>query len=157
VYIANHLSNEDHFDELFHIYLVIKTDLGFILIEKTERINITNRISFFRDSERFEIPSEDIPEDLTFGEFVENAQKYMGVKQFFSYEISSNNCQNFICGLLAGSGVKSGNTFCLQHVSSIFANHPESRKILNSIIGSKTLIDRFEDETIYHNNPMRKK
>jgi hypothetical protein len=54
----------------------------------------------------------------------------MGVRSFFSYDIAINNCSNFIVVILAGNGIKTGNSFALQNVASIFANHREAKKII---------------------------
>jgi hypothetical protein len=150
--IANHLSQKDHFDKLFHIYAIINTDLGEILVEKNERIHITNHISYYRDSEYFTIPCEDIGE-LTFGEMFENTQKYMGTRAFFGYDVALNNCQHFIVSMLSANDIKSGNSWCLQSVSSIFANHRECKKIINEIIGYKTILDREVD--VITENPLK--
>ena len=59
----------------------------------------------------------------------------MGLDRFFSYQSSSNNCQDFCLGLLIANGINddSLNTFIKQDVSSIFANNPYLRRFTNNI------------------------
>jgi hypothetical protein len=59
----------------------------------------------------------------------------MGVDKFFTYQSTSNNCQDFAISLLIANGINddSLNTFIKQDVRSIFANNAYLRRFVNNI------------------------
>jgi hypothetical protein len=154
--IASHLSHNQVYEKLYHVYLIVQfEEYGQLVVEKTEIVSISNTINYFRDAEYHNIPNSEIPEGLTFGEFISEGQKYMTPQRFFQYSVSTANCQDFAVSLLEANNIKSGATgFILQPVSSIFANHRRCREIIDEIIHTRAMLDVGYD-TINELNPMR--
>ena len=106
------------YDNLFHLFMVFNTSKGQILLEKNARINASTTIPKSEDwYDLNEVPH------LTFNDYVQNAKKAMGSK-FFPYHPNTNNCQDFISGVLQANGIRDQNVynFVKQDTSMIFKN-----------------------------------
>jgi hypothetical protein len=106
------------YDNLFHLFMVFKTSKGEILLEKNARIN--SSLTIPKSEDWYDL--NDVPK-MTFNEYVQNAKKAMGAK-FFPYHPSTNNCQDFIKGVLEANGIRDQNVynFVKQDTSVIFKN-----------------------------------
>ena len=106
------------YDNLFHLFMVFKTSKGEILLEKNARINASTTIP--KSEDWYDL--NDVPH-LTFNDYVQNAKKAMGSK-FFPYHPNTNNCQDFISGVLQANGIRDQNVynFVKQDTSMIFKN-----------------------------------
>jgi hypothetical protein len=104
------------YDQLFHLYILVN---GKYRMEKNETINFA---SGSKSSDC--IPIENIPENLTIAEFVNNAVKKMGKNRFFTYSAFKFNCQDFILGLLQSNGIKAPVSFIDQKASEIVKQLP---------------------------------
>lgn len=129
-WLANHLTVGEPYDKLFHLFLVVNTSQGSLLIEKNEVINIAQFHGFKQGDETMIISN--FPR-VTINQLLENTRRRMGDDNFFSYQASSNNCQVFILNILEANNIHSGKEFILQDTGSIFKNHPELRKTANTI------------------------
>ena len=98
------------YDKMFHLQLRIND----ILVEKNEVINITENLSSITDKSEQLIVSS-FP-NITIGEFMQKAEDSMGTG-FWLYDAFSNNCQNFIMGLLSANN-------CLTQEAKAFIYQP---------------------------------
>ena len=120
------------YDKLFHLSLDIRLTNGkTIKIEKNERITITQIYNIDNNSNNdlnISLPN------ITLNEFINNGYKQMG-SNFFTYSGSSNNCQNFILGLLKGSGALTpeAQQFIKQDTEHLFENIPWTKRIMDTI------------------------
>jgi hypothetical protein len=106
------------FDELFHLFMVFKTTKGEILFEKNARINASTTIP--KSEDWFDISS--VP-NKTLNDYIQTTKKAMGSK-FFPYHPNTNNCQDFIKGVLLANGINDQKAidFVKQDTSVIFKN-----------------------------------
>ena len=104
------------YDDLFHLFMVFNTSKGEILLEKNARINASTTIP--KSEDWYDL--NDVP-NITFNDYVQNAKKSMGDK-FFPYHPNTNNCQDFIKGVLEANGIRDQNVynFVKQDTSMIF-------------------------------------
>ena len=87
------------FDELFHLFMVFKTTKGEILFEKNARINASTTIP--KSEEWYDL--NDVPKK-SLNDYIQTSKKAMGSK-FFPYHPSTNNCQDFIKGVLEANWI----------------------------------------------------
>ena len=106
------------YDQLFHLFMIFKTTKGDILFEKNARINASTTIP--KSEDWYEINS--VP-NKTLNDYIQTAKKAMGSK-FFPYHPSTNNCQDFIKGVLESNGINDINAinFVKQDTTMIFKN-----------------------------------
>ena len=106
------------YDNLFHLFMIFKTSKGQILLEKNARINASTTIP--KSEDWYDITS--VP-NKTLNDYIQTAKKAMGPK-FFPYHPNTNNCQDFIKGVLQANGINDQNAinFVKQDTSMIFKN-----------------------------------
>jgi hypothetical protein len=140
-YFSNNLTSEEQFDKLFHLYMIITTNRGKILIEKNENINMDTNIPNIKSAESYII--HNIPQGIKLRTFLDNCRKRMGDSLYFDYNVSSNNCQYYVMNLLLANNITDGIQFVKQNTGSIFKNHPILRKSINSIVDIASYGDRI--------------
>jgi len=108
------------YDNLFHLFMIFKTTKGEILFEKNARINASTTIP--KSEDWFDINS--VPHK-TLNDYIQTTKKAMGSK-FFPYHPNTNNCQDFIKGVLLANGINDQKAidFVKQDTSMIFKNKP---------------------------------
>jgi hypothetical protein len=106
------------YDNLFHLFMIFNTSKGQILFEKNARINASTTIP--KSEDWYDITS--VP-NKTLNDYIQTAKKAMGPK-FFPYHPNTNNCQDFIKGVLESNGINDQNAinFVKQDTSMIFKN-----------------------------------
>ena len=106
------------YDNLFHLFMVFNTSKGEILFEKNARINASTTIP--KSEDWYDL--NDVPH-LTLNDYIQNTKKAMG-SRFFPYHPNTNNCQDFISGVLQANGIRDQNVynFVKQDTSMIFKN-----------------------------------
>ena len=132
-WISNRLSNE-HYDKLFHLYSVFELENGVrLLVEKNSTPNISVKLPPTLHNDDFERISH-IP-NITLNQFLNNAIQKMGQDNFWRYSPQTQNCQDFILGLLHSNNIHQSEKFIKQNVDSIFESHKELhvRKALNTL------------------------
>ena len=127
--VINALSNVPY-DKLYHLFLQIKTNIGEVLLEKNEVINMGIN-SYPRFAETYDI--KNVPPNLTVNNLLENTEKRMGRQKFLSYSAYDNNCQHFILNVLQANGIIEGTDFIKQNTEGIFENNDSLRKFANTI------------------------
>ncbi len=106
------------YDNLFHLFMIFKTSKGEILFEKNARIYASTTIP--KSEVWYDL--NDVP-NKTLNDYIQTAKKAMGSK-FFPYHPSTNNCQDFISGVLQANGIRDQNVYAFvkQDTSMIFKN-----------------------------------
>jgi len=107
------------YDVLFHLFVVLHTDRNRrVLFEKNERINARDDAGNLSTAEKMVVPN---PPQCTISQLITNTANYMG-KRFIPYNPASNNCQDFITGMLLSNGVNDPSVldFVKQDTASIF-------------------------------------
>jgi len=117
------------YDKLYHLSLVINDDTR---IEKNEQIKI-DKYSNRANEEFLDIPLQG--KNLTIKQLFDNGAQYMGEK-FVPYDALTNNCQDFIIGLLRGSKLSSPGieAFIKQPVNELVDNLPDYVKTTTNAI-----------------------
>lgn len=117
------------YDTLFHLFIVMDTTKGQILIEKNAVINMD--ISPHINAEYMTVPN--VP-SITINQLVDNTKQQMGDK-FIYYSAYKNNCQDFVYNVLTSNGMSDPAVleFVKQDTNGIFNTHPNFRKLANSV------------------------
>jgi len=110
------------YDKLFHLRVDIQTDMGYVSLEKNEVINMDINPSTSPDAEIQLI--QDPPSQITINQLLENARTVMGDSAFFKYSVKTNNCQDFITGVLKASsiGTQADYDFVKQDTAQLFGD-----------------------------------
>ena len=118
------------YDTLFHLFIIFSTNIGNILVEKNEVINIVLNPSL--DAEYYELNI--IPLNLTVNTILKQTQQRMH-NRFVTYSAYNNNCQDFIEILLISNNInnKAALKFVKQDTEDIFKHKPTLRKFSNTI------------------------
>lgn len=109
---------EEGFDKLFHIKLVVNNKFA---LEKRPSVYFGN-IRHEKDEEELNIP---VNKKMTIGELISKAQMRMKNK-FTEYDAFTNNCQDFIKGVLVSNGLYSPsiNSFVYQDITKLIQKLP---------------------------------
>ncbi|RTL06722.1 hypothetical protein EKK58_04265 [Candidatus Dependentiae bacterium] len=134
------LVKKEGYNTLYHLSLILSLSSGERLIyEKNEVVYIhpvSQSSSLKPNTQYMDIP---VNKKITLNEFINNAIKYMGEKNYFQYRSLTNNCQNFIENSLKGSGLADAKTagFIFQDMSNIRKEmnktHGYFEKLLNGV------------------------
>ena len=120
------------YDTLFHLFMILHTTKGKVLIEKNSVINMDIGHSIHDNGERIQVPN--VPSHLTVNQLVENTKNRMGDK-FIRYSAADNNCQDFLQNVLLANGMNDPTVmaFVKQDTTSIFKTHPQFRKFVDDV------------------------
>lgn len=119
------------YDKLFHLFMILSTNKGEVLLEKNQVINMDLNPNIPKEAEYITI--ENIPNNVTINELINNTRKRMGEQKFFSYNAFKNNCQHFIENVLLSNNMNEGLDFIKQDTEDIFKNNPNLRKFANTL------------------------
>lgn len=115
-----------NYDDIYHLAMVIDTDMGPLSTEKIPRVvlnegDISNKVGFNKaQAQKMDIP---ITKTITVGELFNNAiQGFNNNQSFFNYHPVNLNCQHYITQLLKYSNLlsSSANEFINQDVQQLF-------------------------------------
>lgn len=127
----NEAKKNANFDNLFHLYMVLKLDNGTdILIEKNENIYIRDDFNKSKDNESIDIDISDKKlskgSTMNLDTLLYNTEKLMGKFYFYQYNAKSNNCQDFLMNILKANGLadKKYSDFIKQDLEVLFQNLP---------------------------------
>jgi len=121
------------YDKLFHLSLQCFCASGFsFTIEKNEVIRVGKVRSTQKDGDNMKI-NEGM--NISVNEMVHNTIEHMTSKKFFNYQSNTNNCQNFIIGILRANRILKPEyeEFIKQDTASIFEGNPLLRKFANTL------------------------
>lgn len=129
-------------DKLFHLFLYVKTDQNYFIIEKNDVITISRK-SIPNKSQTMSV---NIASNYTMNSLLEKTRNYMGNK-FFTYSGSHNNCQFFIDSILKSNQLSNSenNKFIMQDTRHLFEKNERFRKLANSVTDIAAIKSRIDD------------
>lgn len=136
-------------NDLFHLGVVVGLTSptgkhAEILAEKNAVINLGHPQAVNDKTEILRVPPPSPP--VTFGELMANAQKDLGDKFFLYSALNKNNCQDFVRGVLRGSGAltEAGSEFLYQDLSELVKAQPKHlAPVADAITGLGARVDRI--------------
>ncbi len=126
---------ETPYDNLFHLRALLKLDDGTTVAwEKTQ----TPKLSVMKDDPNADgaesLPVDGVPDGLTLRDCVDRTLQQMGETKFYTYNVSSNNCQVFVNEFLASIGVQNNTYYdwVKQDTRFVFEHNAYLRPLVNS-------------------------
>lgn len=118
------------YEKLFHLFIILHTTKGDVLLEKNEVINM-EKGGAPKNSELIQVPY--VPPNLTVQQLIDNTAKYLG-DFFIPYDASKANCQDFQMGILTSNNMLTPELkqFVKQDTTEIFKS-PWFRKLANTV------------------------
>jgi len=118
------------YEKLFHLFIILHTNKGDVLLEKNERINMEKK-GMPSNAESVKVPN--VPTGLTVQQLVDNTVKYMG-DNFIPYAAGHNNCQDFQMAILTSNNMLTPELkeFVKQDTTEIFKS-PWFRKFAHTV------------------------
>lgn len=117
-----------NFDELYHLGVVLKLDLGnnsykSLIVEKNETITISDKVKIESNAEMFDVP---ILHPITLNTMLENTRKYTGDDDYYLYDAFKRNCQLFIYNMMKANdlGNQQAYDFVLQDTDQLLKELP---------------------------------
>jgi len=95
--------DQQPYDELFHLAMLVQTNNTKFLLEKIERVNVTSSIGNPEGLETLAVPLNG--KEINVFDLINNTKEQMGKTQFLDYDPVSNNCQVFIMNVLDANGL----------------------------------------------------
>jgi hypothetical protein len=129
------------FDELFHLFLEIKTQSGKRLsLEKNEVIDM-NLNPAERPKTEVKKVTNNLPQNLTIQTMLDKTKELMGTEKFFAYSAIDDNCQDFLLNIFDANNIgdESDLKFIKQDTKQLFKDLPYLAKLTNAItdLGAK--------------------
>lgn len=130
------------FDDLYHLFLVIVTDIGSYVYEKHVVVNYEPfDSSEYANMVGVESRNISVLARFTVGDFFTSALDVMGEIRYYTYDAFNNNCQNFVNDSLEASArqgrisyTQSERKFVLQDVSELTSQiDDETKSIVRGI------------------------
>jgi hypothetical protein len=116
-----------NYDDIFHLFIILKCDDGkHIIIEKNEIINIVlidiNFLNTFKNIEKIKIDYNE--NSLSINELLNNTLKKIGEYNYFNYDSRNLNCQKYILDILLSNNLLKSDykTFIYQNPTEIYKN-----------------------------------
>lgn len=129
------------YDDFFHIRLYCEMESGaYILLEKNEVVFIYPKTEI--KGER--LPIKQSQPNLTLNELVNKTIKYMGEKDFYTYDAFTNNCASFVIAILKANGLWDENdkAFLLQDVKYLKDKLPKTKQVASYITQLGAIVSR---------------
>lgn len=119
------------YDKLFHLSMIIQTSNHLVSLEKNEVVNMDINPTMKSHTETIDVP---ISQNITINELLRNTQEQMSNK-FFPYSAYDNNCQDFILNILTANRLDTPENieFVKQDTEQLFHNLDYLRKIANTV------------------------
>lgn len=149
----DNLKNENNFDRMFHLYMVIKLANGHMIrLEKNHVVNISNSFKIESDAEYQNISLQG--KKLTLNELLQNTIQSVGQKQVFVYSPWKENCQRFLLDILQSNGLvtEQAQHFIYQDISNLVQKLPWYTKM----IGQKTTDLAHKADILLHGQALHK-
>jgi hypothetical protein len=143
------------YDKLFHLAILIQTANTKFLLEKIERVNISQSISSPEGLETLNVPLNG--KEITVFDLINNTILQMGKNKFLDYDAVTNNCQVFVMNVLDANGLlNSGNQdWVKQNTEVLFKGNKTLAKIskkLTDIGASANVLIHGGNLNNYENN-----
>lgn len=133
----NNKLKQSPYDQLFHLSAVLILDNGKLLIfEKIQTMSLKEFSGNpFNQKGTETLDIINIPPNLSVINLVENTRKIMGDNKFFTYNASSNNCQDFLTNMVKANihNNQAYIQFIKQDTEFVFKNNPVFRKFANTL------------------------
>lgn len=145
------LKNEFHYDNMFHLALILKLDdMSNLLVEKNERINVSTSFKYLPTTQikHINITGKSILLD----DLLNNGNRFVGNTNWFVYSAFKNNCQAFIKATLEGNGLYTAdvNNFVYQDMTEIRKQLPRNVvPTANFITDLGSLVSRLRGQGIH--------
>jgi hypothetical protein len=95
--------DQQPYDELFHLAMLVQSANTRFLLEKIERVNVSSSIGNPDGLETLSCPLNG--KEITVFDLINNTKEKMGKTQFLDYDPVSNNCQVFLMNVLDANGL----------------------------------------------------
>ena len=95
--------DQQPYDELFHLAMLVQTANTRFLLEKVERVNVSSSIGNPDGLETLACPLNG--KEITVFDLINNTKEKMGKTKFLDYDPVSNNCQVFLMNVLDANGL----------------------------------------------------
>jgi len=95
--------DQQPYDELFHLAMLVQSANTRFLLEKVERVNVSSSIGNPDGLETLSCPLNG--KEITVFDLINNTKEQMGKTQFLDYDPVSNNCQVFLMNVLDANGL----------------------------------------------------
>lgn len=95
--------DQQPYDKLFHLAMLVQTSNTRFLLEKIERVNVNKSIGNPEGLEKLDVPLNG--KEINVFDLINNTLKQMGKTQFLDYDPVKNNCQVFIMNVLDANGL----------------------------------------------------
>ena len=143
------------YDKLFHLAILIQTANTKFLLEKIERVNVSQSISSPEGLETLNVPLNG--KEITVFDLINNTLLQMGKNKFLDYDAVTNNCQVFVMNVLDANGLlNSGNQeWVKQNTEVLFKGNKTLAKIskkLTDIGASANVLIHGGNLNNYENN-----
>jgi hypothetical protein len=146
----NELKKKYGHDRFFHLYMLFDAGGKTLMLEKNQVINLSY---YFRSCE------EGMPVSpggtFTLNQMLDKTKASMGDEKFFTYDPLSNNCQNFIMGILRANGLLTSaiESFVYQNIKQIVDDLPDYMKPLaKGLTDVARVVDTTLQKTVYNTN-----
>lgn len=95
--------DQQPYDELFHLAMLVQTSNTRFLLEKIERVNISKSIGNPEGLEKLDVSLNG--KEINVFDLINNTLEQMGKTKFLDYDPVSNNCQVFLMNVLDANGL----------------------------------------------------
>lgn len=95
--------DQQPYDKLFHLAMLVETNNTRFLLEKIERVNVTKSIGNPQGLETLAVPLNG--KEISVFDLINNTKEQMGKNNFLDYDAVTNNCQVFIMNVLDSNGL----------------------------------------------------
>jgi hypothetical protein len=132
--------DQQPYDELFHLAMLVQTNNKKFLLEKIERVNVTSSIGNPEGLEILSVPLNS--KEISVFDLINNTLEQMGKNKFLDYDPVSNNCQVFLMNVLDANGLlnESNKNWVKQDTEILFKGNKVLAKISKKLtdIGAST-------------------
>jgi hypothetical protein len=146
----NELKKKYGYDRFFHLYMLFDAGGKTLMLEKNQVINLSY---YYRSCE------EGMPVSaggtFTLNQMLDKTKASMGDEKFFTYDPLSNNCQNFIIGILRANGLLTSaiESFVYQNIKQIVDELPDYMKPLaKGLTDIARVVDTSLQKSVYNTN-----
>lgn len=110
-----------NYDKMFHLALLINNEYT---LDKQAVVKLVKHNPITKDSQTFDVGP--IIDNLTFNTLLQRTKEKMGDSLFSNYNAHTNNCQDFVLGVLNGNDMNSADAqnFVKQDADAVFRGMP---------------------------------
>lgn len=123
--------NRFGYEDLFHLWMLVKTDKGSYKVEKNHVVSIVDSSDTGKDQD----VEKRLVKRIGLRQMFDNAVKKYGARRIFVYQPPRQNCQYFTSDMLTASGLNNPATekFIKQDANAILGNTPKGDSLTSKI------------------------